>query len=178
VRGVLAAEETLLLDNWAIPVQAGTWRLDREKSLSAIEKGHDIAELKGFLESTGGLPLPAPVESFIGLCEHNGKALKTLGSALLIECRDAETAAEIAGRPETSSLCLRAGPKDAGGSHQPARPGSAKGFARWASGWSPEAILRGRQRRAATPGARKVFDATGQALLDSRMPNAVLIVVL
>jgi hypothetical protein len=66
VRGVLAAEETLLLDNWAIPVQAGTWRLDREKSLSAIEKGHDIAELKGFLESTGGLPLPEPVESFIG----------------------------------------------------------------------------------------------------------------
>ena len=92
-------------------MQAGTWRLDREKSLSAIEKGHDIGELKGFLESTGGLPLPAPVESFIGLCEHNGKALKTLGSAQLIECRDPETAAEIAGRPETSSLCLRAGPR-------------------------------------------------------------------
>jgi hypothetical protein len=111
VRGVLAAEETLLLDNWAIPVQAGTWQLDREKSLSAIEKGHDIAELKGFLERAGGLPLPAPVESFIRLCEHNGKALKTLASALLIECRDPETAAEIAGRPETSSLCLRAGPR-------------------------------------------------------------------
>ena len=111
VRGVLAAEETLLLDNWAVPVQAGTWRLDREKSLSAIEKGHDIGELKGFLESTGGLPLPAPVESFIGLCEHNGKALKTLGSALLIECRDADTAEQIAGRRETGSLCLRAGPK-------------------------------------------------------------------
>lgn len=111
VRGVLAAEETLLLDNWAIPVQAGTWRLDHEKSLSAIEKGHDIGELKGFLESTGGLPLPAPVESFIGLCEHNGKALKTLGSALLIECRDTDTADQIAGRRETSSLCLRAGPR-------------------------------------------------------------------
>lgn len=111
VRGVLAAEETLLLDSWAIPVRPGTWRLDCEKSLSAIEKGHDIAELKRFLESAAGLPLPAPVESFIALCEHNGKALKMLGSALLIECRDAETAEQIAGRRETASLCLRAGPK-------------------------------------------------------------------
>jgi hypothetical protein len=110
--GVLAAEEALLLDNWAVPVQPGrTWRLDRENSLSAIERGHDIAELKGFLESTGGSPLPEPIESFIALCALNGKALKTLCSALLIECRDAETAAQIAGRPETSSLCLRAGPK-------------------------------------------------------------------
>ncbi len=39
VRGELAAEETLLLENWAMPVQAGSWRLDREKALSAIEKG-------------------------------------------------------------------------------------------------------------------------------------------
>ena len=83
----------------------------RQKSLSAIEKGHDIGELKGFLESTGGLPLPAPVETFIGLCEQNGKALKTLGSALLIECRDADTAERIAGHRETGTLCLRAGPK-------------------------------------------------------------------
>jgi len=111
LRGVLASEETLLLDNWAVPLQPGSWRLDHERSLSAIEKGHDIAELKGFLESAGGLPLPAPVESFIGLCQRNGKALKMLGSAVLIECRDPETAAQIAGRPETSSLCLRAGPK-------------------------------------------------------------------
>ena len=82
-----------------------------ENSLAAIERGHDIAELKGFLESTGGSPLPEPIESFIALCEHNGKALKTLCSALLIERRDAETAAPIAARPGTSSLCLRAGPR-------------------------------------------------------------------
>jgi hypothetical protein len=84
----------------------GSWRLDREKSLSAIEKGHDIAELKGFLESTGGQPLPAPVDSFIDFCERNGKALKTLGSAVLIECRDPEIADEIAGRRETAARCV------------------------------------------------------------------------
>ena len=111
VRGALSAEEALLLENWAEPMESGSWRLDREKSLSAIEKGHDIAELKGFLESRDDMPLPEPVESLIGHCERNGKALKTLASAVLIECRDNETAETIAGHKETEALCLRAGPK-------------------------------------------------------------------
>lgn len=111
VRGALGAEETLLLKNWAEPVQAGSWRLDREKALSAIEKGHDIAELQGFLESHDDITLPEPVESFIRQCERNGKALKTAGSAVLVECRDNETAEVIAGHKETEALCLRAGPK-------------------------------------------------------------------
>ena len=111
VRGALGAEEALLLENWAEPVQAGSWRLDREKALSAIEKGYDIAELRGFLESRDDMPLPEPVDSFIRQCERNGKALKTAGSAMLVECRDNETAEAIAGHKETGPLCLRAGPK-------------------------------------------------------------------
>lgn len=111
VRGTLGAEEALLLENWAEPVQAGSWRLDREKALSAIEKGYDIAELQRFLESRDDMPLPESVESFIRQCERNGKALKTAGSAMLVECRDNETAEAIAGHKETEALCLRAGPK-------------------------------------------------------------------
>jgi len=111
VRGTLGTEEALLLENWAVPVQAGSWRLDREKALSAIEKGYDIGELQGFLESRGDLPLPEMVESFIRECARNGKALKTVGSAVLVECRDDETAGAIAGHKETEALCLRAGPK-------------------------------------------------------------------
>ncbi|MBI2317967.1 MAG: hypothetical protein HYU75_13485 [Betaproteobacteria bacterium] len=111
VRGALGTEEALLLENWAVPVQAGSWRLDREKALSAIEKGHDIAELQRFLQSRDDLPLPEPVESFIRQCARNGKALKTIGSAVLVECRDGETAEAIAGHKETEALCLRAGPK-------------------------------------------------------------------
>ena len=111
LRGTLGAEEALLLENWAVPVQAGSWRLDREKALSAIEKGHDIAELQAFLESRDDLPLPEPVESFIRQCARNGKALKTAGSAVLVECRDNETAEAIAGHKETEALCMRAGPK-------------------------------------------------------------------
>jgi len=41
----------------------------------------------------------------------NWEALKTAGSAMLIECRDNETAETIAGHKETEALCLRAGPK-------------------------------------------------------------------
>ena len=111
VRGALGAEETLLLENWAEPVQPGTWRLDRQKALSAIEKGHAIAELQRFLEERDDMPLPDPVESFIQQCERNGKALKTLASAVLIECRDDDIAEAIATHKETASLCLRAGPK-------------------------------------------------------------------
>ena len=111
VRGTLGNEEALLLENWAVAVQAGSWRLDREKALSAIEKGYDIAELQGFLESRDDMPLPELVESFIRQCARNGKALKTVGSAVLVECRDNETAEAIAGHKETEALCLRAGPK-------------------------------------------------------------------
>ncbi|OGA37331.1 MAG: hypothetical protein A3G24_13475 [Betaproteobacteria bacterium RIFCSPLOWO2_12_FULL_62_13] len=111
VRGAIGAEEALLLENWAVPVQSGSWRLDREKALSAIEKGYEIAELRGFLESRDDMPLPESVESFIRQCERNGKALKTVGNAVLIECRDNETTEAIAGHKETGHLCLRAGPK-------------------------------------------------------------------
>ena len=55
--------------------------------------------------------MPEPVDSFIRQCEHNGKALKTAGNAVLIECRDNETAEAIAGHKETGPLCMRAGPK-------------------------------------------------------------------
>lgn len=111
LRGALGTEETLLLENWAEPVQAGSWRLDRERALSAIEKGHDIAELRSFLESRDDNLLPESVESFIRQCERNGKALKRAGNAVLVECRDNETTDAIAGHRETGSLCMRAGPR-------------------------------------------------------------------
>lgn len=111
VRGTPTAEESLLLETWAIPLGAGNWRLDREKAIAAVEKGYDIAELQRFLESRDDMPLPPPVEAFISQCDRNGRALKTIGSALLIECRDGETADAVAGHKETAALCLSAGAK-------------------------------------------------------------------
>ena len=111
VRGSLAADAALLLDTWAQPVQAGSWLLDRQKALAAIEKGHAIAELKRFLESQDDMPLPETVESFISRCDRDATALKLGASAVLVECRDTATAHAIAEHKETRALCLQAGPK-------------------------------------------------------------------
>lgn len=110
-QGTLGVEEAHLLEIWAEQDSPGYWRLDQEKSLSATEKGYDILELKGFLESRDNMPLPDSVEAFIRQCERNGKALRVVGSAVLVECRDAETAGVIAAHKETGSLCQRSGTK-------------------------------------------------------------------
>lgn len=111
VRGTLSAQDALLLELWAEPIQPDTWHLDRPKAVAAIENGHDIEVLRNFLENNDDVPLPELVDSFLQRCARDGQALKTGASAVLIECRDSETADQVASHKETSSLCLRAGPK-------------------------------------------------------------------
>lgn len=109
VGGNLSTEELLTLDTWAVEATDKSWRLDRQKAVGAIEKGRDIAELRVFLQTREDQPLPETVESFIKTTEKQSKALKISGTALLIDCENAEIAAMIATHKETSSLCLRAG---------------------------------------------------------------------
>jgi hypothetical protein len=111
VRGTLSAQDALLLELWAEPIHEDAWQLDRPKAVAAIEKGHDIAVLRKFLESYDEQPLPELVDSFLLRCARDGHALKTGASAVLIECRDSETADQVAMHKETSTLCLRAGAK-------------------------------------------------------------------
>lgn len=87
------------------------WPLNRQKAVTAIEKGHDIEMLRQFLENGDDLPLPELVDSFLKRCARDGRALKTGAPAVLIECRDGETADQVATHKETGFLCLRAGPK-------------------------------------------------------------------
>jgi hypothetical protein len=109
VGGSLSTEESLTLDTWAVEATDKNWRLDRQKAVGAIEKGRDIAELRAFLQTREDQPLPETVESFIKTTEKQGKALKISGTALLIDCENAEIASMIATRKETAGLCLRAG---------------------------------------------------------------------
>ncbi|MGF7137512.1 hypothetical protein P3T40_009025 [Paraburkholderia sp. EB58] len=109
VGGNLSTEESLTLDTWAVESTDKSWRLDRQKAVGAIEKGRDIAELRAFLQAREDQLLPETVESFIKTTERQGKALKISGTALLIDCENAEIAASIATHKETASLCLRAG---------------------------------------------------------------------
>jgi hypothetical protein len=109
VGGSLSTEESLTLDTWAVETTEKSWRLDRQKAVGAIEKGRDIAELRAFLQTREDQPLPETVESFIKTTEKQGKALKISGTALLIDCENAEIAAMIATHKETANLCLRVG---------------------------------------------------------------------
>ncbi|WP_316157945.1 hypothetical protein [Cupriavidus sp. BIC8F] len=109
VGGSLSTEESLTLDTWAAEATDKSWRLDRQKAVGAIEKGRDIAELRAFLQTREDQPLPETVESFIKTAEKQGKALKISGTALLIDCENAEIAAMIATHKETAGLCQRAG---------------------------------------------------------------------
>ncbi len=107
--GRLSPDEELILDLWAEKETQESWRLDRQKALQATEKGHDIAELRAFLQAREEQPLPETVESFVKTVQGQGRALKRVGTALLIYCEDAEVAALIAMHKETTGLCLRAG---------------------------------------------------------------------
>lgn len=107
--GRLSPDEELLLDLWAEKETQASWRLDRQKALLATEKGHDIAELRAFLQAREEQPLPETVESFVKTVQRQGRALKRVGTALLIHCEDAEIVALIAMHKEAAALCLHAG---------------------------------------------------------------------
>ena len=105
----LAPEERLLLDTYADAEADGIWRLNRDKTLSAIESGHDADELRRFLAARDDQPLPETVEGFLRAAERGARALTLRGAAQLIECADAETAARLATDASTARVCLRAG---------------------------------------------------------------------
>jgi hypothetical protein len=107
----LSLDEALLLETWAEKESETGWRLDRDKALSAVESGHQIAELREFLAARDEQELPDTVVAFIVTTERNARALKQKGAALLIECADAELAELLATHERTKKLCLRAGEK-------------------------------------------------------------------
>ncbi|WP_230461566.1 MULTISPECIES: helicase-associated domain-containing protein [Burkholderia cepacia complex] len=107
--GSLSMDESLTLTTWAEELTDKSWRLDRQKAVEAVEKGRDIAELRAYLQARVDQPLPETVESFIKTTEKRGKALKVLGTALLIDCENEEIASMIAEGKKTAGLCLRAG---------------------------------------------------------------------
>ena len=107
--GSLSADEALLLETYAEQVADNAWRLSRDKALSAVESGHQIVELREFLQARDNQPLPETVEGFIVIAEHQARALHVKGPALLIECVNADTAAVVASNELTRQWCQRAG---------------------------------------------------------------------
>ena len=111
VDGQPSAEETLLLETWAQQETETGWRLERAHATAAVEQGHDIEVLRAFLLAGEDQPLPDSVEAFLKTVAQQGGALKTVASALLLECSSPEIARQIAEHKETAKLCLPAGPR-------------------------------------------------------------------
>ena len=107
--GPISADERLLLEMWAADESGGIWRLDRKKTFSAIESGHDVDALREFLAARDDQPLPEKVEGVLRRIERDARALTQIGPALLIECANAEIADRVAADKRAARLCLRTG---------------------------------------------------------------------
>jgi hypothetical protein len=77
--------------------------------METIENGHQVAELREFLQARDEQPLPETVERFVASAEKNSRLLHDSGAAHLIECADATLAELIATDKRTKQYCLRAG---------------------------------------------------------------------
>lgn len=107
----LSLDEALLLETWAEKETETSWRLDRDKALTALEHGGNLAELREFLAARDEQELPDTVVAFFVTTERNARALKQKGTARLIECADAALAELLATHERTKKFCLRAGEK-------------------------------------------------------------------
>jgi hypothetical protein len=107
-----ALEIGLLLDSYAQREAENVWRLDRHKAVQAVERGHEIAQLRDLLQSRDEQPLPETVEAFITNSQRHGRALQNMGTAIVIACINAELAEMIANHKSTKHLCQRPGEKD------------------------------------------------------------------
>ena len=106
-----APADVLMLEAFAAPIgqDEDTWRLDPARILAATETGRPISELETFLHSRTGEAPPAEVQSFLADLSTRATRLTDRGAAHLIECADAQIAAEVAGNRRLKKLCLRAG---------------------------------------------------------------------
>jgi hypothetical protein len=77
--------------------------------MEAIENGHQVTELREFLQARGEQSLPETVEHFVASAEKNSHLLHDSSAAHLIECADAALAELFAADERTKQYCRRAG---------------------------------------------------------------------
>jgi hypothetical protein len=105
----LSPDEMLLLDAYAEKASDAEWHLSQARTMEAIENGHQVAELREFLQARDEQPLPETVERFIVDLAGRAGLLRDRGTARLVECVDEALAQLIAGDERTKNYCLRAG---------------------------------------------------------------------
>jgi hypothetical protein len=96
-------DETILSTFWTRGAEG--FALDRTAVAAAVEKGHRVADLAGFLEDACEGGLTAGVRAFFDDMEYRATMLAITGHALLIECSDPEVGRELARDKRTKRLC-------------------------------------------------------------------------
>ena len=109
--GALPSHEVHLLEPFAERTGDFVWKLDEDRILKAVEKGHSVTDFRTFLRSRAVEALPEVVGQWLDEVEARTRALAHRGSALLVGCADGAVADLIASDGRMQSLCLRAGPK-------------------------------------------------------------------
>ena len=105
----LNISDALVLDLYAQRIADQIWQLDSDKLLTAIEDGHQVAELKQVLEQNSSEPLPESVQEFLNNASEKASSLRDLGEAKLIECASSNLATLIANDPLTKKYCQLVG---------------------------------------------------------------------
>src|SRR5205814_5879365 len=91
-----APADLLLLERFAEKTGDNVWRLDRGKSLTALEEGLTIRELRDYLHARCVEELPQTVEVFLDDLEQKGGQLTDRGLGRRVECADSVVARRLA----------------------------------------------------------------------------------
>jgi hypothetical protein len=105
----IAPGDALLLDLFAVKTSDLVWHLDNGKTLTALEDGHSLGDLRKLLQERSEADLPDTIVRFLDEMEERGGKLKDVGLARLIECSDPHVVTLLAHDPRTRALCIQAG---------------------------------------------------------------------
>lgn len=103
--------DRLALDAYAVHKSDHVWKLDASKLLQAAEAGRSVQEIREFLESRSGEPLPGFAVRFLVEAGERMSRVLDRGLVRLIECADEALAALIANDTRTKKHCRPAGPR-------------------------------------------------------------------
>jgi len=104
--------DRIMLEQFAEPIAADTWKITQNKILRAIEESRSIDEFHAFLASKADHALPVEVEQFFDDAKNRSEAMEEIGNARLIRCRTPALAKMIASDPLTQKFCMLAGERE------------------------------------------------------------------
>lgn len=99
--------DTSLLEQIAVPLKNGSYRLDTQQMLTALEEGGDLAHLQDFLHNRHSGPLPEAVHHWLETIEQHSQAFKLSGQALLIKVESPALAELVMTDNKLRKFCKR-----------------------------------------------------------------------